>query len=286
MILVECDEDSIYINGLEITFPIHLNTLKDIFGEPTKEEYDVVWHVTWDNYGVYAEYVVWNNIFDIKFLLSNTHKLKHFPNNFFNGQFLLDSLEIQLGDFEEIQLNKSIIQQLTYKGETEPYSIAIGKNFDHKEIISKDKYLIKNLKEEIIEFNDFGFKLSIIQELMYQKELLKPKFDLYEFVEWYDKRKIDVDEEGYGPIAEVTQYFKDLPIPKRLATEITEICQDGGNDIYLNIWNFCPGDVDEFDIKNSEDVKHFPNLKKAILCYAKDNIFEELNGLGIKTEWI
>lgn len=82
---------------------------------------------------------------------------------------------------------------------------------------------------------------------MYNKRLLKPKFDLYEFVEWYDKRKIDIDEEGYQPIPEITQYFKDLSIPNRLASEVTEIYQDGGNEVYMQLLRF--GEGCEFDIK-------------------------------------
>lgn len=87
------------------------------------------------------------------------------------------------------------------------------------------------------------------------------------------------------PIPEVTQYFKDLPIPKSLASEVTEIYQGGCNDIYLNICRFCPGDINEYDIENSEDAKHFANLKKVTLCYAKENVLNELNDMGIKSEW-
>ena len=121
---------------------------------------------------------------------------------------------------------------------------------------------------------------------MYNKELLEPKFDLYEFVAWYDKRKIDIEKEGYEPIPEVTQYFKDLPIPKKFASEITEIYQDGGNDIYMQLLRFGEGWEDYWDIETIEDVKQFPNLKKAILCYAKDDIVDQMNGIGIKAKWI
>ena len=152
--------------------------------------------------------------------------------------------------------------------------------------IPKDKYCIKDLEEESIEFKDFGFKLSIIQELMYNQGLIQPKFDLYEFVEWYSEREIDIEEEGYEPIAEVTQYFKDLQVPKKWASEITEIYQDGGNEVYLSLLRFGEGDEDFWDIESSEDAKNFPNLKKVTLCYAKDTILEELNAMGIETKWI
>lgn len=160
----------------------------------------------------------------------------------------------------------------------QPYDRAAG--------IPKNKYKITKLDEEEITFVDFGFKVSVIEELMYIKGLLKPQFDIYEFAKWYPHREIDIDEEGYSPIPEVVQYFKDLPIPKRLAAEVTEIYQDGGNDIYMNLAPFSGGYEDYWDIESCEDARHFPNLKKAILCYAKDHIYEEFAKMGIDAESI
>lgn len=150
----------------------------------------------------------------------------------------------------------------------------------------KTDYTIKPLDEPIIEFKDFGFKVAVTQELMYYKELLQPKFDLYEFVDWYDKRAIDLEKEGYYPIAEVTQYFRDLPIPKRLAAEVTDIYQDGGNAIYLQLLRFGEGYEDYWDIESVDDAVHFPNLKEAKLCYAKQGVVEALNHKGIKAKWL
>ncbi len=285
-IIVECFENQIKINGLQVSFPIHLNTLKEVFGEPSKQEYDLLWRVVWDDLGVYTEYGTWDSIFDVKFLLSNNHELKHFPTNIFSGQIKVDNKKIINENFKEFDLKKHKIMMLTYKGKDEPYSISIGKNFDYKKKIPKNKYILKDIDEELIEFSDFGFKLSIIQVLMYDKELLQPKFDLYEYTEWYPNRKIDIEEEGYNPILEVTQYFKDLPIPKSFAKEITEIYQDGGNEIYLQLLRFGDGSENYWDIESVEDAKHFPNLKKAILCYAKENVLQDFKKLGINTSWL
>lgn len=285
-IFIECDKNQIKINGLEVSFPIHLNTLKDIFGEPSREEYDLLWQVVWDELGIYTEHGSWDNILDVNFLISDYHELKHFPANFFAGHIKVDNKEITNDNFGEFGFKKHKIRKLTYQGQAEPYSISIVKNFDYKEEIPKDKYILKDIDEQLIEFSDFGFKLSVVQELMYNKELLEPKFDLYEFVEWYDKRKIDIEEEGYEPIPEVTQYFRDLPIPKKYASEITEIYQDGGNDIYMQLLRFGQGWEDYWDIENTDDIKQFPNLKKVILCYAKENVVDELNNMGINAEWL
>lgn len=285
-IIIECSEQGITIDGKEILFPAHLNALINILGEPDRKEHHLMWCAIWDKLGIYADYATWDNVLYIGLLLNHQHEKKAYPKSFFTGKIIVDGREVQDENFDNYPLKKHKIWQMTYKGKIQPYAISIGKNFDYKEKIPKDKYTIKPLQEEVIEFKDFGFKLSIIQELMCNKDLLQPKFDLYEFVEWYDKREIDIEEEGYEPIAEVTQYFKDLPIPKRLATEITEIYQDGGNDVYLQLLRFGDGLENYWDIESIEDVQHFPNLKKVVLCYAKDGVIEAFNQKGIQADWL
>lgn len=153
---------------------------------------------------------------------------------------------------------------------------------DTRQHVPADKYKIPEIEEELIEFKDFNFKLSIIQELMYFQEVLKPKFDLYEFADWYQERRITIEEEGYDFIPEVTQYFQEVPIPKSLAKYVTELSQDRGNDIYLRMFRFGDGEGDEFDIESAEDAKHFPNLKKVTLCYANKNVLKQFKKLGIE----
>lgn len=285
-IQITCSDSSIKINGEEITFPTHLNTLISFFGEPSRREHKLLWRAIWDDIGIYVEYGTWDNILFIYFLCSNHHQKEIYPKHYFKGEITVDGKTINANTFQEIDLTKNVVRTLIYKGESQPYAISIGTNSNYKEEIPKDKYTIQPLDEEVIEFTDFGFKVSIIQELMYRKELLKPKFDLHEFADWYDKRDIDLEEEGYDPIPEVTQYFKDLPIPKRFAKEVTEIYQDGGNDIYMQLIRFNEGYEDNWDIENAEDAKQFPNLKKAILCYAKPNVLNDLQAMGIDAEWI
>lgn len=137
------------------------------------------------------------------------------------------------------------------------------------------------MKGEKIEFTDFNFKLAIIEELMYIKELIQPKFDIFEFVDSYEEREIDVEKEGYDPIPEAIEYFKELEIDKKFATEITQIYQDGGNDIYMNIIPYWDGEDDSFNIEVYDDIKHFPNLKKMTLFSNDDKVYEELKLQGI-----
>jgi hypothetical protein len=242
--------------------------------------------VAWDDYGIWADYGTIDNILYIYFLLKYTDKFKYLPETLFKGSIFVNGRDFLEMEDEEFNNKKNNIKKIRYMGEGDVLGVALGKNFDYEEEIPADKYLIEKPSEEIITFKDFNFKLAIIQALMYDKELIKPKFDLYEFVEWYDRREIDLEKEGYDLIPEVTQYFKDLPIPKKLAGEISEIYQDGGDEIYLNMLRYGSGPEDCFDIQTAEDARHFPNLKKATLCHAEENVMDELKEMGIDAEWL
>lgn len=137
------------------------------------------------------------------------------------------------------------------------------------------------------EFKDVNFKLCALQILMYEKNLLKPKLDVWEFVKNYKARTIDVDKEGYRIIPEVLDYFKNFPIDAELLAEIDEIYQDGGNEIYPQIIPFWDGEDDEFNITSTEDAALFPNLKKMTIFYDKsDLVLQELQSKGIATKYL
>lgn len=145
-----------------------------------------------------------------------------------------------------------------------------------------EKYKMKQTNEEVLTFKDINFKLLVIDELMYEKELLQPKFDIYEFAEQYQKRDIDTGSEE--PIKEALDYFRNYPVEKRFAEEITELTQDG-NEIYMNIAPQWDGEDSAFDIKSAQDAQQFPNLKKVTL--ASDNfskLSKQFEKLGIKAE--
>lgn len=285
-IIVECNENHIAINRTEITFPVHLNTLIKLFGEPSQQTYGLLWNVVWDDLGIYCDYGSWHNILDVNFLQSEMTKIKFTPKRLFSGTLLVDNKDMTVTDFDVIELKKNAIHKMRYQGRGASFGFSIGENSNYKEETQKDKYIIVQPNEEVIQFKDFNFKLSIIQELMYNQEVLLPKFDLYEFVEWYEGRKIDIENEGHNFIAEVTQYFKELPITTKQAESITEIHQDGGNETYMNMLRFGSGAVDVFDIESVEDAVHFSNLKKVRLCYAKEFVLDEFNKMGIDAEWL
>ena len=149
------------------------------------------------------------------------------------------------------------------------------------------KYKQKKVEGDVLTFKNFNFKLAVLQVLMYEKGLIEPKFDIYEFAEEYSRREIDVEEDGYEPIKEAVNWFKKLEIPASLADEVDKIVMDGGDDIYMQIYPFWDGEDDYFDLKKvtAEEVAQFKNLKEITIMsenYAKiAKIFEEL---GIKTQ--
>ncbi len=285
-ICVECSGESVKINGTEISFPLHMDTLVDLFGEPSLMQHDLLWNVAWDDCGIWTDYGTPDNILNINFLVKETDRFTYLPRKLFPGSFLINGRDFSGLEDDEYPLKKNHVRKIRYMGEGEVLGFALGKNFDYPEEIPPDKYRIEKPSGEVILFKDFNFKLTVIQVLMYEKELLKPKFDLSEFVKWYDKRQIDPEKEGYELIPEVTQFFKDLPIPQKLAGEITEIYQDGGDEIYLNMLPGGSGSEDFFDIRTAEDARMFPHLKKATLCYAEEKVFDELREMGIEAEWL
>ena len=141
-----------------------------------------------------------------------------------------------------------------------------------------------NMKKD---FQDLNFKLCVIQELMYNENLIEPEFDIYDFAETFTGRKIDIDEEGYDIIPEALCYFKNLEIPEELLATITEIYQDGGDDIYMNICPFWDGEDNQFNIQSTEDVALLPNLKKMTVFYDGDGrIIKELEAKNIEAEYL
>jgi hypothetical protein len=136
-------------------------------------------------------------------------------------------------------------------------------------------------------FHDINFKLCAIQALMYEKKLLTPKFDVYKFVKSHKDGDIDINEEGYDVIPEVLEYFRKLEIPTELLTTITEIYQDGGNDIYMQISPFWDGEDDRFNITQTNDLSLFPNLTKMTIFHGENTtILERLKAKNIDVDYL
>ena len=131
--------------------------------------------------------------------------------------------------------------------------------------LSINDYTIAPLAEPMLTFTDFNAKLQVIEELMYKQGKLTPRFDVHDFARWHTARQIDVEAESFAVIPEALAYFRDLPIPSRLAYEITSIYVDGGSEVFQQIHPQWDGEDDSFNIHSVADYRQFPNLKKLSL---------------------
>jgi len=292
--IVVTDQD-IQIDGSSLTMPIPLQTLKDILGDAPavfKGKYNTVY--TWHDLGIRAYS---NDKIDVQAL--GIDLLKHRQYNFTPSSLYTGKLKIGDHDYTTIKVQRKdkyddsmeirlganhIFIDLTEAGGIA--SVEISEVKAPEPIEDPDRYKFIAIAGEKIEFADFNFKLAVIQVLMYEKELLKPAFDIFEFAKRYREREIDVNSEGYDIIPEVREYFEKLEIDKKYAGELTEIIQDGGNDIYMNMIAFWSGEDDVFNIRSFKDVDHFKNLKKMELFYDEniDAIRKELVPKGIDVD--
>ncbi len=187
------------------------------------------------------------------------------------------------GHFSVIAWRSSGVEE-QYKAFTDSpeWNCSVSYNPPEPENLVKS-YKIKKCKEEVLEFSDINFKLAVVQQLMYDKELLEPKFDIFRFAELYDGKEIDTESDTM--IKPALNWFKKLPVPKRLAAEIETIRSDGGDDVYMNIIPQWDGEDKVFYIKSitPEEIKQFPNLK-SVSIFASDEVLEVFRSCGIEVE--
>ena len=166
------------------------------------------------------------------------------------------------------------------KSEAEKIIRTIEKN---KEKYSEDFY--NTMEEGYLQFDNFNFKLAIIQELMYDLNVLQPEFDIYEFAKEYKGEEIDTEIDTV--IEPALEYFKNLQIPKSLAKEVGSFYMDGGNEVYMNIIPQWDGEDGYFDLNDVSltELRQFPNLTEAtILTDDFDKIKKIFDAAGIKVE--
>lgn len=118
-------------------------------------------------------------------------------------------------------------------------------------------------------FKDFGLKLLVIEEVMYKRDWLAPRFDIRQFAEEWDAREISVEDDGYAIIPEAKRYFQSLAIPEDLLTRVEALHQssgmDGGSGFIDHLWPFfdpgCGDDPIPVTVKAVEDLALLPNLR-------------------------
>ncbi len=110
------------------------------------------------------------------------------------------------------------------------------------------------------QFEDINFKLIIINELMYEKKLLTPAFNLMSFAKEFDHREIST--KGYDIIPEALEYMTGLKIPEELMSSITELTYDPASEIYRHLIPYWDGEEDIFEVSSLKDLSKLHNVKK------------------------
>lgn len=139
--------------------------------------------------------------------------------------------------------------------------------------------------EEILYFDHLNFKLAVIQVLMYDLEVLKPSFDIYDYADQYSEEELDT--ESMEVIKPALDYFEALSIPKKYADQVKEIYMDGGNEIYMSIIPQWDGEDETFDLNeiSLSELQQFPNLKEAtILSSHFEGVKKIFDAAGIEVE--
>lgn len=292
--------NQLLINNTALHFPIDITILKEVLGpcRHVKKKYNHIY--TWDESGILACSKNGKVVETIILELSEP-EFDFSPAKQFSGSFTVEQEDykayLEKHRHQLSKLDATDESGTLTAGNYDIYydqdggllrQIGIEQHVPPPPRVYSDKYKLRSIEGEKITFTDFNFKLAVIQVLMYEKKLLKPEFDLYDFVDNYEPRRIDVEKEGYAFIPEVTDWFMQLEIDKKFAGEITEIIQDGGDDIYGHMLRFWSGEDNTFNITNFEDVKHFPNLRKMSLFYADnlDEIRQTLAASNIELETI
>ncbi len=152
---------------------------------------------------------------------------------------------------------------------------------------------------KVLHFKDFGFKLAVIDHLMYKNDIIKPALRAEGYLEkvrglaegeGYDLiEEAGYDEDGApAAIPEVKAYFEQLEITEDMVQGITALQSDGGDEIYLEITPFWDGEDDAFDVRSADDVQLLPNLKEAILLfeYPGEQLIQAFQAFGVTLESI
>lgn len=116
------------------------------------------------------------------------------------------------------------------------------------------------------QFKDLGFKLLVVDQLMYVDETLRPKFDLAEVLQREgitgDLWNWAHDNGHYDRIVpQAREYFESLVIDGELLATVVEVEIEGGADIYFQCSPTWDGEGDVFDVASLADLALVPNLR-------------------------
>ena len=282
--------NSIDVLETSLNFPLSLKDIETVFGKPDrviKKENKFIKYI-YDKAGI---------VFEHSFSIKNHLKKSK---TYIDEEHLISTVFLYYGDVVksmtgEKELPKQPCQAVVLSDGKSPYFFSdrqrvgdfnlilwtpYGTNFNGiAETITdtlsisyfpevkheRESYKLKETDEEVLRFDNINFKLAIIQVLMYDLEVLKPVFNIFDFAE--EVSELNIDTESMEIIQPALDYMINLPIPKKYAEQVQEIYMDGGNEIYLNLIPQWDGEDDSFDLNevSLKELQQFPNLKQATI---------------------
>ena len=283
-------DNSMVMNGTSLSFPLSLKDIEAVLGKPdqvVKRDNKFIKYI-YDNIGI---------VFEHSFSIKNHLKKSK---TYIDEEHLISTVFLYYGDVVksmtgEKELPKQPCQAVVLSDGKSPYFFSdrhrvgdfnlilwtpYGTNFNGiTETITdtlsisyfpeirreRESYKLETTDQEFLHFDHLNFKLAIIQVLMYEEEVLKPVFDIFDFAEEFSD--LDIDTESMEIIQPALDYFEKLQIPKDYAQHVQEIDMDGGNEIYMNLIPQWDGEDETFDLNevSVEELKQFPNLEEATI---------------------
>mgnify|MGYP004475263481 CR=1 FL=1 len=283
-------DNSMVMNGTSLSFPLSLKDIEAVLGKPdqvVKRDNKFIKYI-YDNIGI---------VFEHSFSIKNHLKKSK---TYIDEEHLISTVFLYYGDVVksmtgEKELPKQPCQAVVLSDGKSPYFFSdrhrvgdfnlilwtpYGTNFNGiTETITdtlsisyfpeikreRESYKLKTTDEEVLHFDNINFKLAIIQVLMYDLEVLKPVFNIFDFAE--EASELNIDTESMEIIQPALDYMINLPIPKKYAEQVQEIDMDGGNEIYMNLIPQWDGEDETFDLNevSVEELKQFPNLEEATI---------------------
>lgn len=130
-------------------------------------------------------------------------------------------------------------------------------------------------------FEDLNFKLVVIEALLDKEPTFQDKLETLiekysESYEWHT---------GADTIKEMLQFFSELHIEEKDLDKITELCFDGGNEIYHYIKPDWDGEDSFFDIQSINGFEYLKNLKSIVyISMLDEELLKPMKEHGITIE--
>ena len=208
---IDIKDNSVVIDGMELKFPIALDEVVAVLGQPDEsvqpEESELLY--IYHKLGIVFEAKVndhkWfkyrkieadetHNIIGIKLYCGESVKpMFHetvLPKNACKAKITKNGRNLWfISDRTETEALHIICWTeygCSLNGEVENINDPLSISYEPKREREIANYKINKCKEEVLEFENFNFKLAVVQVLMYDLEVLKPYFDIYDFAMQYE----------------------------------------------------------------------------------------------------